>query len=202
MSQLHIVKRKGKRKVLQPVTQEQIREAVIEGKDGSIIDSQHALISMMLPPAVKAFFEEPLFWAIRDAKDMVDAKACSDALETCLFKHNKSALESYREAKDDLLAIYRLGVSSHLRKFFSSTNPIESLNSLLEEDLRRVKNWQNSDQFQRCLATSCLRNEKRMRRIPGYSGLPDLWERLQRLCNCESIPEAAPELETTSAEIA
>jgi putative transposase len=136
-----------------------------------------------------------IFWAIPKAKDMVDAKACSDALEACLYKHNKSALESYREAKDDLLVLHRLGVSSQLRKFFSTTNPIESLNSLLEEDLRRVKRWNNSDQFQRWLATSCLRNEKRMRRIRGHSGLPALWVRIQQLCNHDETKEAVAESE-------
>ncbi|MGK5089826.1 transposase [Bdellovibrionota bacterium FG-2] len=135
----------------------------------------------------------PLYWAIPAAKDMVDAKACSDALETCLSKHNKSALASYQEAKDDLLTLHRLGVSSHLRKLFSTTNPIESLNSLLEEDLRRVKRWHNSDQFQRWLATACLRNEKRMHRVKGHSGLPALWVRLQQLCNREERAETAAE---------
>jgi hypothetical protein len=115
---------------------------------------------------------------------------------TWLYKHNKSALESYREAKDDLLTLHRLGASSHLRKFFSTTNPIESLNSLLEEDLRRVKRWKNSDQFQRWLATSCLRNEKRMRKIRGFSGLPAVWVRLQELCNHEKTKEIDPEMET------
>lgn len=125
---------------------------------------------------------KPLFWALRDARDSVAARACSDALEACLRKHNVSALNSYLEAKDDLLAIHRLQIGTHLRKFFSTTNPIESLNSLLEEDLRRVKRWRNSEHFQRWLATACLQNEKRMRKIRGHSGMPALIVRLQELC--------------------
>jgi transposase-like protein len=125
---------------------------------------------------------QPLFWAIRDARDMTVAKTCSDALEACLGKHNQSALASFLEAKEDLLALHRLQISGNLRKFFSTTNPIESLNSLLEEDLRRVKRWRNSDHFQRWLATACLQNEKRMRKIRGHSGLPALIVRLQELC--------------------
>ena len=46
----------------------------------------------------------PLFWAMRDARDMGVAKACSDSLETVLKKHNQSALASYHEAKDPLVA--------------------------------------------------------------------------------------------------
>jgi len=144
----------------------------------------------------------PLFWAIREASNLNDAKACSDALEACLYKHNKSALESFLEAKDDLLGLHRLGVSSHLRKLFSTTNPIESLNSLLEEDLRRVKRWQSSDQFQRWLATACLRNEKRMHRVKGHTGLPALWVRIQQLCTHEDEPEIAVEPQAAEHAIA
>ena len=128
----------------------------------------------------------PLFWSMRDARDYSSAKACSDALESCLKRHNVSALNSYLEAKDDLLAIHRLQIGVDLRVFFSTTNPIESLNSLLEEDLRRVKRWQSSSQFQRWMATACLQNEKRMHRIKGYRGLPALVVRLKELCVAET----------------
>lgn len=127
----------------------------------------------------------PLYWAIREARDMATARACSDALEGCLKRHNLSALKSYLEAKEDLLAIHRLQIGAQLKKFFSSTNPIESLNSLLEEDTRRVKSWKNSEHFQRWLATACLHNEKRMRRIRGYQAMPALKIRLQQICKQE-----------------
>ena len=127
----------------------------------------------------------PLFWAIRDARDGTVAKSCSDALEACLKRHNVSALNSYLEAKDDLLSVHRLQIGAQLKKFFTSSNPIESLNSLLEEDTRRVKSWKNSEHFQRWLATACLHNEKRMRRIRGFRALPALKVRLQELCRRE-----------------
>jgi len=123
-----------------------------------------------------------LFWAIREARDLTQALECAAALERLLGKFNASALASFLEAKDDLLALQRLGLSAELRRFFSTTNPIESLNSLLEEDMRRVKRWQDSAHFQRWLATACLQNEKRMRRIRGYRALPALVVRMQSLC--------------------
>ena len=132
---------------------------------------------------------KPLFWALRDARDMTVAKSCSDALVACLRKHNVSALNSYLEAKDDLLAIHRLRLSAQLRKFFTTTNPIESLNSLLEEDLRRVKRWRSSEHFCRWVATASLQNERRMRKIKGFSGLPALVIRLQELCTHEEKQE-------------
>ena len=128
---------------------------------------------------------EPLFWAMRDARDLSAAQVCSEALEACLKAHNVSALNSYLEAKEDLLAIHRLKIGAQLKKFFSSTNPIESLNFLLEEDLRRVKRWRDSEHFQRWLASACLNNEKRMRKIRGFRTLPALKIRLQELCRRE-----------------
>lgn len=128
---------------------------------------------------------EPLFWAMRDARDLSAAQVCSEALEACLKAHNVSALNSYLEAKEDLLAIHRLKIGAQLKKFFSSTNPIESLNFLLEEDLRRVKRWRDSEHFQRWLASACLNNEKRMRKIRGFRTLPALKIRLQELCKQE-----------------
>jgi transposase-like protein len=126
-----------------------------------------------------------LFWAIREARDLTQAMECAGALEKLLGKFNASALASFLEAKDDLLALHRLGLSAQLRRFFSTTNPIESLNSLLEEDMRRVKRWQDSAHFQRWLATACLQNEKRMRRIRGFRSLPALVVRIQSLCSHE-----------------
>lgn len=49
-----------------------------------------------------------LFWALRDAKDMAEAKVISDRLESVLRDLNLSVLESYRETKEDLLAIHEL----------------------------------------------------------------------------------------------
>lgn len=126
-----------------------------------------------------------LFWAIRDAQDLTEAKALSERLEGVLRTLNVSALESYREAKEDLLIIHELKLSRQLKKFFSTTNPIESVNSLLEEDMRRVKKWENSEHFQRWLATYCLQNEKRMRRIRGHQQLPGLWVKLRSMLERE-----------------
>lgn len=122
-----------------------------------------------------------LFWAIRDAKDMAEAKMLSDRLESVLRDLNLSALESYREAKEDLLAIHDLKLSQNLKRFFSTTNAIESLNSLIEEDMRRVKRWQSSEHFQRWLATYCLASEKKMRRVRGHAALPGLWVKLRSM---------------------
>lgn len=138
-----------------------------------------------------------LFWALRDAKDMVEAKSISDRLESILRDANMSALKSYLEAKQDLLAIHELKLSKNLKRFLSTTNPIESLNSLIEEDMRRVKHWKDSNHFQRWLATYCLNSEKKMRRIKGHKSIPALWIELRTkletkdIDSCESTEEVA-----------
>jgi putative transposase len=115
-----------------------------------------------------------LFWALRDARDSAEAREISDRLESVLRSLNLSALESYREAKDDLLAIHELKLSRSLKRFFSTTNPIESLNSIIEKDMRRVKRSRSAEHFQRWLAIYCLNSEKRMRRVKGHVGIPAL----------------------------
>ena len=120
-----------------------------------------------------------LFWALRDADGMTEAKSISDRLESVLRDTNISALKSYLEAKPDLLAIHEFKLSKNLKRLLSTTNPIESLNSLIEEDMRRVKNWKDSSHFQRWLATYCLNSEKKMRRVKGHNALPALWIELK-----------------------
>lgn len=120
-----------------------------------------------------------LYWALRDADSMAEAKNISDRLESVLRDTNISALNSYLEAKADLLAIHELKLSKNLKRFFSTTNPIESLNSLVEEDMRRVKKWKDSSHFQRWLATYCLNSEKKMRRVKGHNAIPALWIELR-----------------------
>jgi transposase-like protein len=124
-----------------------------------------------------------LFNSVRLAKDATEADAFSVSLESHLGKLNRSALKSFREAKDDLLMLHELGLSKNLKRFFSTTNPIESLNSITEEDMRRVKRWRNSEHFQRWCATMSLMAEKRMRRIRGFKGLEVLQKTLIKLCS-------------------
>jgi transposase-like protein len=128
-----------------------------------------------------------LFWALRDARDLSEAKALSDKLEVVLKHSNLSALESYYEAKEDLLVIHELKLSTNLKRFFSTTNAIESFNSLIEEDMRRVKRWRNSEHFQRWLATYCLASEKRMRRMRGHAGLVGLWVLLRTMTENKEV---------------
>lgn len=130
-----------------------------------------------------------LFWKMRNAKSLSEASQYANKLEAVLRPVNISALRSFREAKADLLVLHEVGLTGQLKRFFSTTNAIESLNSLLEEDLRRVKRWRDSEHFQRWLATAILNNEKRMHRIRGFKGLVRLKARLFKLCSSCSLDQ-------------
>jgi transposase-like protein len=138
---------------------------------------------------------KPMFWAMREASSLDIAKNCADRIEAHLEEFNISALNSFLEAKEDLLNIHRLKLTPSLKKFFSTTNAIESLNYLLEEDLRRVKYWRSSKQFQMWVASSCLMSEKRMKKVRGYKNLIALRVALKNLCqqqeslDCQAINE-------------
>lgn len=130
-----------------------------------------------------------LYWAVREARDLTQAIACSEQLKAFLKRVNGSALKSYLEAEQELLNLHRLKLGGQLKKFFSSTNPIESLNSLLEEDMRRVKRWRDSTHFRRWIATMALKNENRMRKVRGCLGMLALKVQIQSLCNPEKLDE-------------
>jgi hypothetical protein len=121
---------------------------------------------------------------------LTQAVACSERLKGFLRRVNGSSLRSYIEAEAELLNLHQLKLGSNLKKFFSSTNPVESLNSLLEEDMRRVKRWRDSTHFRRWIATMALKNETRMRRVRGFNGMEALKVRIQQLCRPEKIDDA------------
>ena len=52
-----------------------------------------------------------------------------------------------------------------------STNPIESLNSGIENVPRRVKRWRNSDMVIRWVCTGIIESERNFRRINGHKHL-------------------------------
>jgi len=128
-----------------------------------------------------------LFNAMKLAKSVSVATAHADSLEALLKRLNLSAMKSFQEAREDLLMIHRLELSDDLHRFFSTTNPIESVNSITEEDMRRVKRWRDSAHFQRWCATMSLNAEKRMKRVRGHRGLGALKQRLLGLCAATAV---------------
>lgn len=101
-----------------------------------------------------------------------DAKADLLELEHRIRPVNISAANSILEGLEEILTLHKLGINQKVWPSFRSTNCIENLNSQLGKYIRKVTNWQSSDQRYRWTAVGLLEAEKKMRRIRNYRLLP------------------------------
>lgn len=100
-----------------------------------------------------------------------DAKSMLIDLEKWLRLKNESAADSLLEAFEELLTIHRLKVPKLLRKTLMTTNPIESMFSLVRQCQRNVKRPRDSKMLQRWLASALLYCEKQFNRLTGYKDI-------------------------------
>ena len=120
--------------------------------------------------------EEQIIWRKRLQlvyldDDYENAKVTLERYATVLERINRSAGNSLREGLEETLTLQRLGISGIFHRSFSTTNCIESLNSMLERTTQQVKYWKNSDQRQRWVAASALDAEQRMRKVDNAKHL-------------------------------
>ncbi|NOU11842.1 MAG: IS256 family transposase [Nitrospira sp.] len=108
-----------------------------------------------------------------------DARRMLQELEAWLRTKNESAAESLREAFEELLTLHRLKVPARLRKTLLSTNPIESMFSLVRHSERNIKRTRGSHMLQRWLGTVLLACEGRFRRVKGYAEIAPVMARLE-----------------------
>ncbi|MFQ5853969.1 MAG: transposase [Candidatus Binatia bacterium] len=97
-----------------------------------------------------------------------DAHEMLKDFEKWLRAINESAADSLREAFDEVLTLHRLKVPALLRKTLCSTNPIESMFSMVRDCERNVKRPRGSQMLQRWLASVLLFCEKRFHRVKGH----------------------------------
>ena len=95
-------------------------------------------------------------------KNLKDAQRDLLSLRTWLVGISHDAAASLDEAGTELLTLHALGIGGELRKSLYSTNPIESLFSVVRGKIRRVKNWnsQKSQQPLRWIASAILDHKK------------------------------------------
>jgi transposase-like protein len=105
-----------------------------------------------------------------------DARRMLRELEAWLRTKNESAAESLVEAFEELLALHQGQVPPLLRKTLLSTNPIESMFSLVRHSERNIKRTRGSRMLQRWLGTVLLACEGRFRRVKGYAAMHRLLE--------------------------
>lgn len=106
-----------------------------------------------------------------EQKSYADAKHLLLELEAWLRTKNESAADSLLEAFEELLTLHRLKVPALLRKTLMSTNPIESMFSLVRHSERNIKRTRGSAMLQRWLGTVLLYCEQQFKRVKGFAGI-------------------------------
>lgn len=120
--------------------------------------------------------------AIDDAyalKDYEKAKERLKSISKDLEKVNPDAATSMREGLEETCTVLRFNIPELLFKTLMSTNPLESIFSIVEERVKRVKNWQRGDMRKRWLVAALLDAESRVNRIQGRKYLPDLMKAMK-----------------------
>jgi putative transposase len=108
-----------------------------------------------------------------------EAKSALTKLGNELQEINSSAAGSLREGLEDTLTIYKLKLSTELRKSFSNTNCIESIMAQVEQYTQRVDRWRNGAHMQRWVAAGLLEIEPRLRKVNGWRYMNLLRDRIQ-----------------------
>ncbi|HDZ85851.1 MAG TPA: IS256 family transposase, partial [Candidatus Moranbacteria bacterium] len=114
------------------------------------------------------------FRAALEQNSYEDARQMLLDFEKWLRGINESAADSLMEAFEDILTLHRLKIPALLRKTLHSTNPIESMFSMVRNAEGNIKRYRNSSMMQRWLASVLLYCEKRFRRVNGYVLIPEV----------------------------
>jgi transposase-like protein len=122
-----------------------------------------------------------LFKRLREVEGEAAGREAYLDIERFLADKNAAALESLREAGDDLIALHCLNVPATLHVSLLSTNLIENSFRNTRRKLGRVTRFRaETDQASRWLAAALLEAEKGFRRLIGYKDLARLAEALAR----------------------
>ena len=87
--------------------------------------------------------------------------------------------------------VHKLKVPALLRKSLHSTNPIESMFSIVRSCERNIKRYRNSKMRQRWLATVLLHCEQRFRRVKGHASIDEVVAAIDAIQREDEVPEAA-----------
>lgn len=107
-----------------------------------------------------------------------DAHGMLLELEAWLREKNESAADSLLEAFDELLTLHRLKMPSLLRKTLMTTNPIESMFSMVRDCEGNIKRSRGSKMLQRWLGSVLLYCEKRFHKVKGYEKIAQAVEHI------------------------
>lgn len=101
-------------------------------------------------------------------------------LEKWLRGINESAADSLLEAGDNLLTVHRLKIPALLRTTLYSTNPIESLFSIVRTREKNIRRYRGSAMSQRWLGAVLMHCEKSFRRVKGYASIAEVIRTIEK----------------------
>jgi len=108
----------------------------------------------------------------------------AEAFHRDLKKVNLSAANSFREGMEGIL-VPLLIEDKQLRKFFSTTNAIESLFSMIRGKTGRVKRWRTANSVMYWMATGYRQQKKNLNRISGYRSILEINGLKERLSDAQ-----------------
>ncbi len=112
-----------------------------------------------------------LFQTALEQNSYKDAKKMLKDFESWLREINESAADSLLEALEEILTLHRLKVPALLRKTLHSTNPIESMFSMVRDCEGNIKRYRTSKMRQRWLGAVLVHCERRFKRVKGYASI-------------------------------
>lgn len=125
-------------------------------------------------------------WAKRQYNSVIHADSYEEGLERAeafareLRGVNESAYRSFREGLEEIL-VPLLIEDRELRRFFSTTNPLESLFSTIRLKTARVKRWRNANSVMYWICTAHRQQKKNLRKLRGYKNIDELFKLRSRL---------------------
>ena len=127
-----------------------------------------------------------LFKSLRESQGEEAAKEAAEAIETFLRDKNAQARDSFEEAGEELLELFRLNVPNTLNVSLLSTNCIENAFKNLRRHIGRVCRWRKeTSQADLWVSSGLILAAKGFRRIHGVNDLPQLIHALERKCQDE-----------------
>lgn len=116
-----------------------------------------------------------LMQRIRKSQGAEAGRKALNELRRFVTARNAQALESLKEAGDELIALHLLEVPNTLHRSLLSTNAIENSIRNIRGKIGRVTRWRpETDQPCRWLAMALTEIEKGFRKLAGYRDLPAL----------------------------
>ena len=132
-----------------------------------------------------------LFATALEQNSYKDAKKMLQEFERWLRSINESAADSLLEAIEEVLKLHKLKVPALLCNSLHSTNPIESMFSMVRSCEHNIKRYRSSKMRQRWLAAVLLHCEQQFKRVKGYASFDEVVAAIDATQREDEVPEAA-----------